>query len=220
MCVDPVTAIGMGLSVASSAIQASANSQYVNAQNKANRDAYEISKAARQAELARQKAFETEANDNWQNTLNRVSRDEYDQGAQEAETAFLDQFANMSAAVSDGQMLSGQNTASDAVRSEIAARTSKAASEARDRVKALAALTSYGTVGQGRAQDISSGADFLGTLNGLRRGSLAVSNQEQSISPASVTKGSTILGDVLGGVGGLVTQRGAYNAAKGGNIVG
>lgn len=208
--------IGMGLSVASSAMQASAQQQMVNAQNKANRDAYEISKRAREAEQVRQAAFEKQASDNWTSTLNQMDQQRYNDAKQTAENQFMQQNDALPSALNDGQLLSGQEYASDAVKTEIAQRSNKAATEARSRIKALAALTGADAASLGRNFNLSSNADQLGTINSLRRGSLGVSNQEQNISPAQVSQGSSVFGDVLSGIGGIMTQRGAYNAAVNG----
>lgn len=216
MCLDPMSMIGMAASIAGSAMQASAQSSFVNAQNKANRDAYEISKRAREAELARQKQFEDQAAGYWNQTADALGSDDFATEKDAATDQFMDTFDQMSSAIGEGELLSGQQFASDAVKTEIATRANKAAVDARKRVQALAALTGGDNAFMGRSFNLNDTANTLSTLNTLRRGSLGVSNQEQNIAPAQVSQGSSIFGDVLSGVGGLVTQKGAYNSTVNG----
>lgn len=212
MCVDPMTLIGTAISLAGTAAQAAQQSAMVNAQNKTNRDAYEISKRAREAEQARQSVYERQAADDWASTTEALSKDRYDATKAQNEQDFMQDFDAAQGAVQEGELLSGQEFASDAVKTEIAARSNKAAQEARSRVKALAALTGTDLTGANRGFILGNNADKLGTLNSLRRGSLGVSNQEQNIAPAQVNQGSSLMGDVLSGAGGIIAQRGAYNA--------
>lgn len=216
MCLDPMSMIGMAASIAGSAMQASAQSSFVNAQNKANRDAYEISKKAREAELVRQKQFEDQAEGYWNQTADTLGSDDFATDKDAATDQFMDTFDQMSSAIGEGELLSGQQFASDAVKTEIAVRANKAAADARKRVQALAALTGGDNAFMGRSFNLNDTANTLSTLNTLRRGSLGVSNQEQNIAPAQVSQGSSIFGDVLSGVGGLVTQKGAYNSTVNG----
>lgn len=216
MCLDPVSMIGMGLSLAGSMAQASSQAAYVNAQNKANRDAYEISKKAREAELVRQKQFEDEAAGYWNDTADALGSEDFSTDKDAATNQFMDTFDQMSSAIGEGELLSGQQFASDEVKTEIAARANKAAVDARKRVQALAALTGGDNAFMGRSFNLNDTANTLSTLNTLRRGSLGVSNQEQNIAPAQVSQGSSIFGDVLSGVGGMVTQKGAYNSTVNG----
>ena len=212
MCLDPATMIGMGLSLAASAAQASSQAAFVNAQNKANRDAYEISKKAREAELARQKQFETEAADYWNQTADSLDATDYGAGQDQAADKFLTEYDQMDSAIGEGELLSGQQFASNEIKTEIAARANKASADARKRIQALAALTGGDNAGLNRSFLLNDTANTLSTINTLRRGSLGVSNQEQNISPAQVNQGSSIFGDVLSGVGGMLTQKGAYNS--------
>lgn len=212
MCVDPLTLLGMGLSVAGSAAQASSAASYTNAVNKANADAYAISKAARDAELARQKTYETQASDYWNTTSKKMDAANYETNQQQAADQFMTAYDGMDTAIASGELLSGQGFASDEVKADIAASANKAAAEARQRIAALAKLSGGATTAQGRSIGLNENANQLGIINSLRQGSLGVSQQEQNISPATVTKGSTIMGDILSGVGGLATQYGSYKS--------
>lgn len=212
MCVDPISMIGMAASLAGTMMQANQQSAFVNAQNKANRDAYEISKRAREAELTRQKQFEDQASGYWNQTTEALDAADYSSEKETASDEFMQTFDEMSSAIGEGELLSGQQYASDEVKSEIAARANKAAVDARKRVQALAALTGGDNAFMGRSFNLNDTANTLSTLNTLRRGSLGVSNQEQNIAPAQVSQGSSAVGDILSGVGGMMTQRGAYSS--------
>jgi hypothetical protein len=124
----------------------------------------------------------------------------------------------MDASVRDGQLLSGQEFADGDVLQTIAAQSNKAAGDARKRVQALAALTAFDATGQNRAFTLADNADKLGTLGGMRRGSLGVSNQEQNIAPAQVGySGSDALGNVLTGVGNNLAYNGGYKSTVSAN---
>lgn len=189
-------------------VAAQQQAAYVEAQNKANRDAYLLSKQARERELQRQKDFERDAADYWKQTMDKMGVDEHDKARDDATNEFVQTFDEQVPAIPEGQLLSGQKFANDTVKTEIAKRTNKAAAEARERVQALARLTSFGTVDTGRAITLNNSADRLSTLNGIRRGSLGASQQEQNIAPAQVSPGSSIFGDVLSGLGGIVSSYG------------
>jgi hypothetical protein len=207
MC-DPVSLIGGVLSLAGSAYAAQQQSAFVSAQNEANKRAYEIAKKAREAEMARQQQFENEAAGYWDKTANSLTRESHDDAQADATEEFLQTIDDQGSTQPEGQLLGGQERASDAVQTEIATRANQASAEARKRVQALAALSSYGTVDQQRNTALGETANDLTTLNSLRRGSLGVSQQEQSISPAQVTMGSSAVGDILSGVGGIVSGMG------------
>lgn len=204
MC-DPISLIGGALSIGASVVQAQQQAAYQAAVNQANKDAYEISKRAREQEQARQAAFEKEAAGHWENTTNALARENMDSGKAEAEEQFIQNYDAMTSAIPEGHLLSGQEYASEEVKDYIAQSANKAAAEARKRVQALAALSSSGTMDVNRNLALGNNANTLTTLNGIRRGSLGVSAQEQNISPAQVTQRSSILGDVLSGAGGLVS---------------
>lgn len=216
MC-DVMGILGMGLSLAGSMMQAQQQQAYINAQNQANQQAFQIARKAREAERARQAEFTQQAEQNWQDTSAKLSRDQSDADRDTSADKFMAEYDTLpNQFKDDGYLLSGQNTASGEVQQAIAAKTSNAAADARKRVQALAQLTGYRDTDQLRAGGLQTGADFLSTLNGLRRGSLAVAQQEQSISPGVVSQGGGSMGGILSGVGGLVAKAGGYNSAVNG----
>lgn len=207
MC-DPVSLIGGALSLAGSAGAASTNAQYTDAVNAQNKKAYMISREARQAEQARQAAMEAEAANKVDTTRDSLSRDNFDAEAAAKSQAFTDTLDARQPVLAAETRLPGQEGATVAVKEAITSRINKEAVATRARVKALADLTSFGRTGETRATNIGQAGDFVSTLGGLRRGSLAVGQQEQDIAPASVSPGNSVLADILKGVGGLATYRG------------
>lgn len=206
MC-NPMLAIGTGLSLAGGVARGMTNSANNRAYANAEKQAYLRSKKAREDEIARQKVFEGEANTNWQNTVQGMGAEDHAASREAAVNDFLQtlEAAPASPAVPEGFMLSGQNNASADVQNEIAARTAKAASEARARIEALAKLTSYDTAALDRNLLMSRNADALTTTNNIRRGSLGVSRDEQNIAQAQVIPGDNMLADILSGAGGSLS---------------
>ncbi len=207
--------IGMGLSIVGGLVNGMQQSAYVNAVNRANDQAYEISRNARQAEVTRQKAFENQSMAAWQNNLANLGAARQVANQDTAANDFMaayDTDPRAATANPDGIYLSGQQLANPEIQQAVAGETAKAAAAARKRVQALAKLTSYGQVETGNKQSISDTSNELATVGGLRKGSLSVSQQEQSIQPARVTPASFSLGDILGGFGSMASRSGGYFA--------
>lgn len=216
MC-DPLTAIGAGLSIAGGVANGLQQQAYAEAVNRENNKAYQMSKLAREQELARQQAFEQQAVNTWQQNLDKFSKENTVQKQDASAQQFVQKFDAAAAKQNtDGQYLSGQKFASDEIKQAIADRGAAAAAEARQRATALAQLAAYGSVGAGQQIDLSDTNNSLTTLNGIRRGSLQVSNQEQNIQPAKVTQGFA-LGDILGGAGQLAMGVGQPKTIKTGS---
>ena len=207
--------LGIGLSVLGGIANGMQQASYVKAVNKANNQAYEISRAARQAEIGRQKAFENESMAAWQGNLANLGAAKQGENQDAAAAKFMtayDADPRAAAANPDGQYLSGQQFAAPEIQAAVAGETAKAAADARKRVQALAKLTSYGQVETGNNQSISNTSNQLATIGGLRKGSLSVSQQEQSIQPAQVSPASFSLGDILGGFGSIASKGGGYSS--------
>lgn len=214
MC-DPMSLIGGAISIAASAMQAQQQAAYQNAVNEQNRKAYEISKNAREAELARQAQMEADAAVNWNETAANLTRENSDQTRDDAAQEFVQKLEDTPGAVQEGQLLSGQQYANDTIKGEIAKAANTAAADARKRIEAMAKLSAYGTTDAARSFQIGDNADFLTTLSGLRRGSLGVSQQEQNIAPAQVYQGNGGFADILSGVGGVVSSHGGRTVSSG-----
>lgn len=173
-----------------------------------------MSKAAREAERVRQRGFEGEATAAWDKSLAGLSPEDQTRRGEEAVKAFMAAYDTGQNDNVAGQFLSGQELAGDAVKADIAKSTAAAAAEARKRITALAGLSSYGNVETGNRIAVGGTNDLLTTLNGLRRGSLGVANQESSIQPASVSPGmGGVFGQILQGLGGAIGGMGGGTAA-------
>lgn len=205
MC-NPMLAIGTGLSLAGGLARGATNRANTAAYQRVEREAYLRSKKAREDEIKRQQTFEADANAGWQQATQALGKDKYDQTQQAAVQQFLDTVdSRPSAAVPEGFLLSGQDTATDEVTTEIANRAAKAAQEARARITALAKLTSFDTAALDRSLSLGRNADKLSTVNNMRRGSLGVSQDEQSIAAGQVIPGDNMLADILSGAGGSLS---------------
>lgn len=217
MC-DPVlgTIASAALSFGGQMIAASEQAAAVEAQNAAQRQAMELSRQARMAEIARQEKFEQEARAMWDQSREDLTRDARDTKQNTAEQQFQERFENQpNKALGDGMFLSGQQDASEPVRQVVAKQIADGAAEGRARAAALARLSAYGTVENQNNIGIAQTNANLQTLGGIRRGSLGVSQFEQNVPAARVFAPSTSVGDIISGVGGLV-GKGAGSGAFGG----
>lgn len=204
MC-DPIALVGAGLSVAGGVSNAASNAATVNATNAENMRAYKLSKAARTAEIARQKGFETQADGTVNGTIGSLDKTHYDASREAAIQDFVSTLDSRPGSIDGGFTLSGQDNASPEIQQEIARRSALAAQEARTRVEALAKLSSYDGAALDRSLSMGKSADALSTINGFRRGSLGVSQSEQSIPSATVTSNPNFLADIMSGAGGALT---------------
>jgi len=217
MC-EPMTILGAALSAAGTAVSAASQQAFANAQQRAQREAYEISRRAREAELVRQKQLEEENTSNWNTARQKLDVESQTSRREDAATQFMQRFedARAGSLSGEGQYLSGQQFATPELRAEVARLGAQGADEARRRVQALAALQAYGTVETQNNQTISNLSNALATVNGIRRGSLGVSQQEQNISPAQVSPGTGgMLGGILSGFGGLALRSGGSGGSGG-----
>lgn len=205
MICDPISLGAAAVSAAGGLVSGISQQNQVNAQNRANQMAAEASRKARMAELERQKGFEKEAVATWDKSLEGLAPEDQAGRQEEAVRNFLTEFDAREDPATAGQFLSGQRLAGEEARGEIARRTAEASAEARRRVEALARLSSYGTAESGNRAILGDGSNQLQLLNGLRRGSLGVSQQEQSIPAATVPAGSgQMVGTALQGLGSVM----------------
>ncbi|MEM0949532.1 MAG: hypothetical protein AAGK37_19190 [Pseudomonadota bacterium] len=205
MC-SPLAAAGLVASTLGGAIQGNTQAAYVDEVNRQNQIAFDLSRDARLAEQDRQDGFETQARDAVRDKAVDLSRDNFDTQRAEKSQSFLDYLSNSQPQVT--ALDPTNHAASDSVKRAISAETSRAAGEAQQRIKALASLNSYGGTTTDRGLGIGDTSDFLSILGGKRRGSLGVASQEQNIAPAQVTPGSSFVGQLLQGAGGLASYAG------------
>ena len=205
MC-SPVA--GLLLSAGSGLARGVSNQRYVDEVNRQNRMAYEMSQEAREEERVRQRQFEAEQQAVVDTTTEDMSRENFDTQREEAAEDFVAALGQRPGVLNESSLLAGQEDASGAVQERIAATAAAEAAETRERIRALADLTGFGTTGTGRGMAFGGAADQIGTVGGLRRGSLSVGRQEQQIPAATVTPGNTTFLDILSGIGGLTAQGG------------
>jgi hypothetical protein len=181
--------------------QGKTQQNFVNAQNTANQKAADISKRARDAENLRQAGFEADSTAAWEDTLGSLGRDDLETDRDAVAQNFIETINADEGAAPSGFLLSGQDNASEVVKSDIAKRANVAAVDSRSRIQALAKMQGVGSASGNRGQALSENGDFVSVINGLRRGSLGTAQQEQSIPGADVTPGSNLLGQILSGAG-------------------
>lgn len=209
MC-DPQLLIGAALSGAGGILRGQSNAAYVDTVNKAQKDAFNLSKNARTAEIGRQGVFENQSVDAVNGTVGALGKGTYDASREGAISDFMATLDQRPSSIPGGFTLSGQTGATPEVAQEIARRAAAAATEARDRVGSLAKLTSYDAASLDRTLALAKDADTLSTIGGFRRGSLGAAQMEQTIPAAQVTPNDNILADILSGTGGLVSGYNNY----------
>lgn len=207
MC-DPITLTGAALAAGGGLVTGLSNQRQVDAQNKENRRAAEISRRARAEEMARQRGLEGRAAEEWISNLETVGADDQQQESQTAADALLQQFDTMRQGDGvSGQLLSGQDipTGSTEVKEMAARKVAEASQQARERIAALFNLTGDQTAQAGVGRNFSQTGGNLQTIGNLRRGSLGASQLEQSIPGGTVKQGiGPIIGSVMQGAGGAM----------------
>jgi hypothetical protein len=209
MC-DPLSAAGLALAVGGGAVTGISNQNYVEAVNRENKKAAEISRQARLAEQMRQKKYEGQASDKWMSGLEGATQPAMEEDAATASDSLMNQFEDYRAADNvAGQFLSGQDipTGSTEVKTEAARKVAEATMEAKQRIAALFNLTGDATAQGEVKRGFGDTNNFLSTLNNIRRGSLGVSQQEQAIPAATVEQGwGPTIGSIMSGIGGMTIK--------------
>lgn len=207
MC-NPLALAGLGLSIAGGIYNARTQQNYVNAQNQAQRQAYEQSAQARAAERERQAKLSKEQRKTWDEALKGVAPDEREKIQNEASERFVADVDNAPPDITQTPLLSGQEYADPAVTREVAAQTATQSAQARARIAALARMSSYGTANTANANALGQSGDYIDTINGMRKGSMGAMNVEANIPATQVFPSTSILGDIMSGVGGLAAMGG------------
>jgi len=211
--------IGAALSAAGGLVKSRQENAYIDAVNQSNKDAFAMSQRAREEERARQSAFEGDAVQSWSDTTQTMTADKSAASREEDSTELVNLLAERPGSLEQGFVPEVKDT-SEVVRSAAAAKTNEVTKGVIDRIKALADLSAYNTTGADRREELTNTGDILTTINGLRRGSLGVSQQEQTIPAATVTPGSSLFGDILSGAGGALSMAQFGGAAGGGGLGG
>lgn len=211
--------LGIALSAGGSALGGIQQQQYQAALIKSEQDAYKASKAAREAEQLRQAGFEKEANDYLSATQQAISPEAVADNQATADQSFMDLFDERGSTQPEGQYLSGQDMATDEVKTEIARRASTAAADARARVQALSRVSSFDSAMGQNGLALQNNSALLNTLGGMRRGSLGVANQEGNVAPGQVLPGNNLLGPIMSAAGGAVSGMNGIPGGFGGFTV-
>lgn len=207
--------IGMALSVAGGLAKAQSQNAYTNAVNQANKDAFLLSQRAREDERGRQNLFEEEATQSWADTLGELTPEKSAESRGENSLQLTDLLNERPGGIEQGFQPEIADT-SEVVKTAAARKTNAVTQDVIKRIKALADLSAYNTTGSERREELTNTGDFLSTINGLRRGSLGVSQQEQTIPAATVRPGSSLFGDILSGAGGIMSGGGFGGLGGGG----
>lgn len=219
MC-DPTGGLltaGLLLSGGGALVNAREQNNYVNAVNRENNRAVDYARQMKEAERTRQEQYSKEATGLFDKSLADSSVDSYTNQMGASEDSFLDTYDTQKPLLTEGMYLSGQQNANSEIQSEIAKRTANATADARARAANLAKLTGYGVANSAQGVGVQSANDQIRTLQGLRQGSLGVNRLETSVPAADVQFRSNGVGDIMSGIGGLMTM-GAGNGATLGSI--
>jgi hypothetical protein len=194
MC-DPMSIIGIGLSIGMAAMQASAQQDMMDKQNAANDAWVAYQRRQSNAENIRQEDLRKNADAARQGAMSELTpekqtkaqENEQDRLTKELTPEQLDALASGNEQTVNDKLLSGQQNMAADVKGNISSQLASAAQEARKRIAALAAVQSYGGSQYGltnRANAIfnASGQDIR--LSGDERGgSLAAYGVEKAVEP-------------------------------------
>ena len=226
MC-DPISIIGLGLSVGMAVANYQAQEDMANQQQSANDSWVAYQRRQSQEFQKRDEELRRNAEAARSSSLNELTAKKQTH-AQENEQARLttaltpEDIANMAQGDPNaiaGAMLSGQQHMAEDVRGGIQSRIQEAAAEARDRIAALAAVQSYGGSQYGltnRANTIlnTSGQDIRMAGN-QRAGQLAAYNVAKAVEPIKITQYGGSAAGGLAGAGAQIAGGGLGNAMAG-----
>jgi hypothetical protein len=226
MC-EPLTLLALAGTAAAAGISYEGQQATVNAQNKANADwvAYQRAQAAKaqaQDETLRQQSAAAAAQ-------SQAAASPQAQAAQQAaqQQNLESQFTRGTvgaAADQNRELLGGQTGAGAGVSQDISdamgARITAAARAGQDRIKALAALSSYGGGYGGVASNvgtaITQGNQNIALAGDMRTGVAKTLGVAQGVQPIQYTQGSNIAGDIAGSLAGVAGNAfgSAYRAGQ------
>lgn len=214
MC-DPLTAGMAILSGVASAVSASQAQDLQNKQNDANNQWVAYQNRMRQQEDARQEDMRKQAEAARQGQLSTLGADKQ-QAAQTTESDRLNTAmtqgmnAPTSATVSD-KLLSGQASGGQEFKDDAANRIAGATAAAKNRIKALADIQSYGGSFGGLQTtnriNFQNTDNAIGLVNNERNGSLKTFGVEQQVDPIRYTAGPNIAGSIAGALGSMAGSR-------------
>ena len=206
MC-DPFTAASAAVALGGAAYQAVEADELNNKQEQANNEWLAYQRRVRDQENARQEEMRKRAEGARTGQLDTLTPDAQ-KAAQTAEEARLygsmtdgtDGTVNADTVAS--KLLPGQAQGGQNFKDDMASRVSAASKAARDRIKALASIQSYGNSfnGLGTTNKINFGNSdaAIGLVNNQRNGSLQTYGVEQGVEPVRYTAGSNVAGQLAG----------------------
>lgn len=211
MC-DPMSIIGIGMSVGMAAMQASQQQELMNKQQAANDAWVAYQRRMSNAENMRQEDLRKNAEAAREGSLTELTPGKQTT-AQENEQARLEKMltpediANMAAGnqqTLNDKLLSGQQGGAPVVQADIKGQLAKAAQDARQRISALAAVQSYGGSQFGltnRANTIFNASGQTIRLAGdERQGSLGAYGVEKAVEPIKYVASPSGWGAAAGGI--------------------
>ena len=194
MC-DPMSIIGLGLSVGMAAANYSAQQQMIDNQNAANADWIDYQRRQSQQYAAQDEQLRQNAEAAREATLAQLTPQKQQQAQQNEQARLTTEFSpEKMAAMAAGdkqtindQMLSGQQNTAGSVKANIQSQIAQAAQEAQQRIAALAAVQSYGGSQFGltnRANAIfNAGNQDIRLASDERTGLLSAYNVAKSVEP-------------------------------------
>jgi hypothetical protein len=196
------------------------NNAAVGAQNAANREAAERSRAARDAERMRQQEYSREAMDNWENSFERSAPQSYEDDLA-ANASRVTQTAEQTQAENplDVGTLPGQARMSAETQADAARAAADTAARTRQRVQALANLSGYDLTNAGQARDNRGFESDLRLLNSVRRESLGVAQQEGASIAPNVNLDNSLASALTGAgnLGLMYSAQGGFGGGQGGS---
>src|SRR4051812_4998489 len=194
MC-DPMSIIGIGLSVGMAVMQAQQQQDLINKQNDANEQWLAYQRRKSQDENRRQESLRLQAEAAREGTLSELTPQAQTDAQQNEATRLkkditpqdvADMAAGNQQTLND-KMLSGQGNSSVEVQTSVKNQLAQAAKDARSRIAALATLQSYGGSQYGltnRANTIfNSGNQDIRLAGDERQGSLGAYGVEKAVEP-------------------------------------
>lgn len=211
MC-DALTAITGLLSVGSAVASYEQQSELQSKQEDANNQWVAYQQRIRQQEDQRQEDMRQKADAARQDMLTTLDPGKQ-KDAQAAESDRLDSAMTQgmapavdSSTVAD-QLLSGQASGGQNFKDDAAKRIGAATTAARNRIKALADIQSYGGSFNGLQTqnriNFGNADNAIGLQNNMRNGSLKTFGVEQQVEPVRYTAGPNLFGSVAGALAGV-----------------
>jgi hypothetical protein len=221
MC-DPLSLVLGGLSAAASIASNSVQANAVKKQENLNNQWMAMQQQQRRQEEARQEQLRGQAEAARQSTVQDLSA-ENQKTAQEAEQTRLQEKLggndpaadpNAVAAQTEGNaaLLEGKALGGKEFNADMGARISKATADARSRIRALAAVQSFGGTKGGlqtrNALELNEGEQGINLANNMRQGSLSAFQAVQNIEPVKLNPVSNPWGGIASALGGMVGKFG------------